>query len=185
MGVRIVLADDNDTVHQLIKTLLETRSEWQVLGEAKDGREAIEKASELNPDVVILDFRMPGMNGIDAKRAIVRKLPGMGVVVLTVHDSKTPVPLGPPRGGAQLPAQVGSRPAPSGGRRVFDYSTCPDIDSISGKRRNEGSGYPCPQEESERLVVQVQAALASTVFMKSRIMWTTASSPSAVLIMVW
>lgn len=72
MGVRIVLADDNDTVRQLIKTLLETRSEWQVLGEAQDGREAIEKASELNPDVVILDFRMPGMNGIDATRAIVQ-----------------------------------------------------------------------------------------------------------------
>jgi DNA-binding NarL/FixJ family response regulator len=93
MGVRIVLADDNDTVRQLIKALLETRSEWQVVGEAKNGREAIEKTRELNPDVAIVDFSMPEMNGIDATRAIVQEFPGTAVVVLTEHDSKTLVRL--------------------------------------------------------------------------------------------
>jgi DNA-binding NarL/FixJ family response regulator len=89
MGVRIVLADDNETIRQLIKALLESRSDWRVVGEASNGRDAIEKTRALNPDVVILDFRMPGLNGIDATRAIVKESPGMAVVLLTVHDSKT------------------------------------------------------------------------------------------------
>ncbi len=93
MGVRIVLADDNDTVRELIKKLLETRSEWQVVGEAKNGREAIKKARDLNPDVAIVDFSMPGMNGIDATRAIVQEQPATAVIVLTMHDSKTLVRL--------------------------------------------------------------------------------------------
>jgi DNA-binding NarL/FixJ family response regulator len=93
VGVRIVLADDNETVRQLIKTLLETRPEWRVVGEAENGRDAIQKVRELNPDVAILDFSMPGMNGIDATRAIVQELPGTAVVVLTMHDSKTLVRL--------------------------------------------------------------------------------------------
>jgi DNA-binding NarL/FixJ family response regulator len=88
MGVRIVLADDNETVRHLIRTLLQTRSEWQVVAEAADGREAIEKTRELKPDVVILDFRMPGVNGIDATKVIVKELPATAVIVLTVHNSK-------------------------------------------------------------------------------------------------
>jgi DNA-binding NarL/FixJ family response regulator len=85
----MVLADDNETIRQLIKALLETQPDWQVVGEATDGQDAIEKTRELNPDVVILDFDMPGMNGIDATRVIVKEFPGTAVVLLTLHESKT------------------------------------------------------------------------------------------------
>jgi DNA-binding NarL/FixJ family response regulator len=88
MALRIVLAEHNDTVRDLLKTLLETRSRWHVVADVRDGRSAIEKTRELNPDIVILDFGMPGMTGIDATREIVKELPGMRVLLLTVHDSE-------------------------------------------------------------------------------------------------
>ena len=93
MGVRLVLADHNDTVRHLLRALLESQSEWRVVGEAKDGRDAIEKTRELKPDVMILNFRMPGLNGLDATRAMVKELPSTVVIILTVHDSKTLVRL--------------------------------------------------------------------------------------------
>ena len=65
MAVRILLVDDHPVVRQGLRTLLEGRSEWEVVGEASDGIEALEKVGSLQPDVVVLDVTMPRMNGIE------------------------------------------------------------------------------------------------------------------------
>ena len=87
MAVRILLVDDHPVVRQGLRTLLEGRSEWEVIGEASDGIEALEKIDSLQPDVVVLDVTMPRMNGIEACRLIQRKNPGLEVLFVTQHDS--------------------------------------------------------------------------------------------------
>ena len=87
--VRILLVDDHPIVRQGLRTLLEGRSGWEVVGEASDGLEALEKVDSLQPDVVVLDVTMPRMNGLEACRLIQQKTKNNGLEVLfvTQHDS--------------------------------------------------------------------------------------------------
>ena len=87
MAVRILLVDDHPVVRQGLRTLLEGREEWEVVGEASDGIEALEKVSSLRPDVVVLDVTMPRMNGVEACRLIQQRTPGREVLFVTQHDS--------------------------------------------------------------------------------------------------
>jgi DNA-binding NarL/FixJ family response regulator len=86
--LRILVADDHDIVRQGVRTLLEARPEWEVCGEAVDGREAVGKAIKLKPDIAILDISMPGLNGLEATRQILRAVPQTEVMIVTMHESE-------------------------------------------------------------------------------------------------
>ena len=84
--VRILIADDHDVVRQGVRAVLEAEPEWIVCGEASSGREAVAKAVELRPDIVVLDISMPELNGLEATRQIRRVVPAK-ILILTVHES--------------------------------------------------------------------------------------------------
>ena len=86
-GVRFLVADDHDVLRRGVRVILEDNPDWKVVAEARDGREAIEKANEFKPDIAILDFSMPEINGLDATREIVKNLPKTKVLILTIYDS--------------------------------------------------------------------------------------------------
>jgi DNA-binding NarL/FixJ family response regulator len=85
--LRILVADDHALVRQGLRTLLEARPGWVVCGEAGTGREAIEKARELEPDIIVLDIHMPEMDGLQAARVIRAANPRSEILILTVDDS--------------------------------------------------------------------------------------------------
>ena len=84
---RIFIADDHEVVRKGLMSLLQAQPDWEVCGEAADGREAVEKAQQLKPDVVILDIGMPSLNGLEATRQILKTNPQARVLILTLHDS--------------------------------------------------------------------------------------------------
>lgn len=85
--LRILIADDHEIVRRGLRGLLEANPGWQVCGEASTGRDAVARAIELAPDVVVIDLAMPGINGLEATREILRARPDAQVLVLTMHDS--------------------------------------------------------------------------------------------------
>jgi len=87
MGFRILVADDHEVVRRGLCALLQSRPEWEICGEAADGREAVEKSQSLKPEVVIIDIGMPTLNGLEATRQILKANPQIKVLVLTLHDS--------------------------------------------------------------------------------------------------
>ena len=87
MTIRILLVDDHPIVRQGLKTLLEGHSDWEVIGEASDGAEALEKAKDLSPDVMVLDITMPRMNGLEACRLLRKRAPQLEILFVTQHDS--------------------------------------------------------------------------------------------------
>ncbi|MBI2189819.1 MAG: response regulator transcription factor [Acidobacteria bacterium] len=86
--LRILLADDHTVVRQGLRKVLEERSDWEVVAEAGDGREAVRQAEEIQPDVAILDITMPLLNGVEAARQIVKRSPSTRVLVLTMHSDE-------------------------------------------------------------------------------------------------
>src|SRR5271170_1159930 len=87
VALRILIVDDEKAVRTALGRLLATRKEWQVVGEAADGAEAIGMARELQPDIVIMDITMPEMNGLEATPEIKKALPAAEVLIFTQHDS--------------------------------------------------------------------------------------------------
>lgn len=85
--IRVLLADDHTLFREGVKLLLENTEEVEVIGQAADGNEAVEKARLLQPDVVIMDITMPDMNGLEATRLIRREMPEVQVLILTMHGS--------------------------------------------------------------------------------------------------
>ena len=87
MSFSILIVDDSDVVRHSLRSSIEQSTDWEVCGEAENGKIAIEKVRELGPDAVILDFAMPVMNGMDAARRITRIAPQTTIVMLTMHHS--------------------------------------------------------------------------------------------------
>jgi DNA-binding NarL/FixJ family response regulator len=86
--LRILVADDHDVVRQGLRSLLESRTGWEVCGEASNGREAVEMCVQLKPEIVIMDIAMPTMTGLEATRQILKASPKTQVIVLTMHESE-------------------------------------------------------------------------------------------------
>jgi DNA-binding NarL/FixJ family response regulator len=87
-AAKILLADDHEIVRRGLRALLDGRPEWAVVGEAETGREAVEMAREVSPDVAILDIGMPELNGFEATRQILKAAPQTEVLILTMHESE-------------------------------------------------------------------------------------------------
>ncbi len=88
MPVRILVADDHEVVRGGLRTLLESQPGWEVCGEAGTGREALQKAKQLKPDVIVLDITMPDLDGLQATRQILRAAPKAEVLILSMHESE-------------------------------------------------------------------------------------------------
>jgi DNA-binding NarL/FixJ family response regulator len=86
--VRILVVDDNPAVRHYLRAILEQQNAWEVCSEATTGREALRKLKESVPDVILLDFQMPDLNGLDVAREMRRLCPGVPILMVTVHMSK-------------------------------------------------------------------------------------------------
>jgi DNA-binding NarL/FixJ family response regulator len=86
--LRILIVDDHAVVRRGVRALLETQPQWEVAGEATTGREAVDAATRLRPDIVVMDLSLPELNGLDAARQILKELPATEVLVLTMHHSE-------------------------------------------------------------------------------------------------
>jgi two-component system, NarL family, response regulator NreC len=86
--MRIILGDDHTIVRQGLRKILEERHDWEVVAEAGDGRDAVKKVTELEPDVAVLDIGMPLLNGIEATRQIVKRAPGVRILILSMHSDE-------------------------------------------------------------------------------------------------
>ena len=89
--LRILVADDDENVRRAVGGLLLSHSGWEICGEAADGREAVAKARELKPEVVVLDISLPRLNGLDVTRRILRDNPQPRVLILTITESEQEV----------------------------------------------------------------------------------------------
>ncbi len=86
MAVRILIVDDHDVVRAGVKTILATRSDWEICGEATNGKMAVEMAREMKPELIVMDITMPIMSGLDAAREIAKLKLSSKVLVLSMHE---------------------------------------------------------------------------------------------------
>ncbi len=84
---RILIVDDHEIFRRGLRSLLESRPEFEILGEAADGLQAVEKASQLKPDLIVMDVSMPQLDGLQATRQIRKKLPETKILILSQHDT--------------------------------------------------------------------------------------------------
>lgn len=87
MRTRFLIVDDSELVRRSLRTVLQANPEWEICGEAADGVSAVEMFKELRPNIVILDFQMPGINGIETARRMAEIAPTVPVVLFTQHAS--------------------------------------------------------------------------------------------------
>ncbi|MFZ0814038.1 MAG: response regulator transcription factor [Candidatus Sulfotelmatobacter sp.] len=86
--VRILVVDDNPSVRHYLRGLLEQQSTWQVCDEARTGKEALQRIEKNPPDMILLDFQMPDLNGLDVARQVAKLFPAIPILMVTIHLSK-------------------------------------------------------------------------------------------------
>ena len=84
--IKVLIVDDHRVVREGLSAILKSKENIQVLGEAQDGQEAVEKARSLLPDVILMDVSMPKMTGVEATRIIKREFPHIGIIALTMYE---------------------------------------------------------------------------------------------------
>ena len=87
MRTRFLIVDDSDLVRQSLRTVLQANPEWEVSGEASNGADALERFKDSRPNIVIVDFQMPGINGIETARRMMEIAPAVPIVLFTQHAS--------------------------------------------------------------------------------------------------
>jgi len=158
--IRVMLADDHSLVRKGFRRLLEDEQGIRVIGEACDGVQAVEMARSLRPDVIVMDMSMPGLNGTQATMEILKFLPGVGVVMLSMYEEANYV-----------------RNAMNAGARGYLLKNASEVD-LAAAIKNVARGrkvvdeklqrpYEIPQEESqltprERQILQLIAEAKST-----------------------
>ncbi len=88
MNTRILVVDDSPLVRQRLRDMLQQHCEWEVCGEASNGRDALEKVQLMKPDLIVLDFLMPGMDGLQTAREMGKLVPSIPILMFTMHLSK-------------------------------------------------------------------------------------------------
>jgi DNA-binding NarL/FixJ family response regulator len=88
-STRILIADDHEVVRSGLRNILEAQAKWEVVAEARDGREAVQKAAETKPDVAVVDYSLPLINGIEVTRQIRAHSPKTEILIFTMHDNET------------------------------------------------------------------------------------------------
>lgn len=86
--IRILIVDDNPAVRRYLRAILEQQESWQVSGEARSGAEALQSVLHAPPDLVVLDYQMPDLNGVDVARQISELFPKLPILMVTLHLSK-------------------------------------------------------------------------------------------------
>ena len=86
--LRILVVDDHEVLRRGLRAVLEAHASWKVVGEAVNGRDAVEMAKQLKPDLIIMDINMPEVNGLEATREILEMAPQTAVLILTIHESE-------------------------------------------------------------------------------------------------
>jgi DNA-binding NarL/FixJ family response regulator len=87
--LRILIADDHDVVRSGLRTVLEARADWTVVGEARDGKEAIQMANQTKPDIIVVDYGLPVINGVEVTRQIKARHAQVEILMFTMHDDET------------------------------------------------------------------------------------------------
>ncbi len=87
-NIKVLLAEDHTIVRKGLRALLDQEVDIEVVDEAEDGREAVQKVEQLQPDIVLMDISMPSMNGLEATRQIKKRFPEVKVIILTVHTNE-------------------------------------------------------------------------------------------------
>ena len=130
--LRLLVVDDHAVVRRGVRALLESQPGWDICGEATDGQEAIRKAAELKPDIVVLDISLPGLNGLEATSRILKESPESEVLILTMHHSEEPRTAGNQGRRAGLCPEIGC--GPESRRRGRQAQTASNIFHVACRR---------------------------------------------------